>query len=247
MPSVTFTSPGDWDSWNKVGRNTDISPNWQTTVADAWPDDHNGDSGQVVNTLEPATTPFSLLGISAAPIDTGAIPVDATLDTFQIVFDWAIENTPDFATDATSTVGSSIGPTDAQPEGTSSGTYDETDTALNVIGSTDPADLYLNIYGWSYRGDYTGAFTGTITRRVAITNFAMTVAYTLSGPVVTDVSPTHGDKAGGTVVTLTGTGFTGKTVATFNGSSTALTVASDTSATCVAPAHAVGEVTVSVG
>jgi hypothetical protein len=77
--------------------------------------------------------------------------------------------------------------------------------------------------------------------------FFIAGTYTIGGAVVTDVSPTHGDKAGGTVVTLTGTGFTGATVATFNGSSTALTVSSDTSATCVAPAHAVGEVTVSVG
>lgn len=65
-------------------------------------------------------------------------------------------------------------------------------------------------------------------------------------PIVTDVTPTHGDVEGGTVVTLTGTGFTGTTTATFGNTTTVFTPSSDTSGTCVSPAHATGTVTVTV-
>lgn len=76
--------------------------------------------------------------------------------------------------------------------------------------------------------------------------FAIIGTYAASAPVVTDVSPSHGDAAGGTVVTLTGTGFTGMTTASFGATTTAFTPASDVSGTCVSPAHATGEVTVTV-
>lgn len=66
-------------------------------------------------------------------------------------------------------------------------------------------------------------------------------------PVVTNVDPTHGDAAGGTVVTLTGTGFTGATSVLFGGTvAPSFTVNSDTSIVCVSPPHAYGETTVTV-
>jgi len=75
-----------------------------------------------------------------------------------------------------------------------------------------------------------------------------TFTYTaVAAPVVTSVSPAFGPTAGGTTVTITGTGLTGATGATFDGvDGTDFTVVNDTTATVVTPAHAVGTVDVIV-
>ncbi|MEL0627543.1 IPT/TIG domain-containing protein [Salinibacterium amurskyense] len=66
-------------------------------------------------------------------------------------------------------------------------------------------------------------------------------------PTVSDLTPTEGPVAGGTEVTITGTGFTGSTGVTFDGDAgTAFTVVSDTEITVSSPAHAAGDVTVVV-
>jgi PKD repeat protein len=66
-------------------------------------------------------------------------------------------------------------------------------------------------------------------------------------PVITGISPATGTTNGGTLVTITGTGFTGATAITFGGTSaTSYTVNSDTQITATSPAHAVGAVTVVV-
>jgi hypothetical protein len=57
-------------------------------------------------------------------------------------------------------------------------------------------------------------------------------------PVITGVKPTSGPHAGGTVVTVTGTGFTGATQVLFgNTAGTHLTVVSSTTVTITSPAH----------
>lgn len=66
-------------------------------------------------------------------------------------------------------------------------------------------------------------------------------------PNITGVSPSLGDVAGGTVVTLTGTDFTGVTDVKFGGiSATSFTVDSDTQITATTPAHVAGDTTVQV-
>ncbi|GAB6900663.1 beta strand repeat-containing protein [Kineosporia succinea] len=66
-------------------------------------------------------------------------------------------------------------------------------------------------------------------------------------PVVNVVSPGSGPIAGGTVVTVTGTGFTGATSVSFGGTAaTGVSVSSDTRITVFAPAHAAGTVDVTV-
>jgi hypothetical protein len=66
-------------------------------------------------------------------------------------------------------------------------------------------------------------------------------------PVVTGVSPASGPVAGGTSVTITGTGFTGTTAVSFGGvAATNVVVNSATSITATSPAHAVGAVNVRV-
>ena len=56
-------------------------------------------------------------------------------------------------------------------------------------------------------------------------------------PTVTGISPTSGPVAGGTTVTITGTGFTGATAVMFGTTgATSYTVVSATSITAVSPA-----------
>ena len=63
----------------------------------------------------------------------------------------------------------------------------------------------------------------------------------------TSLSPTHGSIEGGTLVTLTGTVFTGSTGVKFDGiAATSVTVVNDTTITCRTPAHAAGTVDVQV-
>ncbi len=66
-------------------------------------------------------------------------------------------------------------------------------------------------------------------------------------PTVTQVNPDTGPTAGGTPVTVTGTGFTGATAAYFGaGLGSGLTVVSDTEITVTSPASAAGMVDVTV-
>jgi hypothetical protein len=68
-----------------------------------------------------------------------------------------------------------------------------------------------------------------------------------SAPAVTGVSPNTGSTAGGQVVAVTGTGFTGATGVTFGGAAaTAYTIYSDTSLSATAPAGSAGTVDVKV-
>lgn len=59
----------------------------------------------------------------------------------------------------------------------------------------------------------------------------------MAAPTVTSVSPTGGPSGGGSIVTITGTNFTGATAVTFGGLDAAsFTVDSATSITAIAPA-----------
>ncbi|MBH0130969.1 IPT/TIG domain-containing protein [Salinibacterium sp. NK8237] len=63
----------------------------------------------------------------------------------------------------------------------------------------------------------------------------------LASPSVSGLTPSSGPLAGGTVVTITGTGFTGATGVTFDGDAgTLFEVVSDTEITVTSPAHAAG-------
>ncbi len=72
--------------------------------------------------------------------------------------------------------------------------------------------------------------------------------YTYSNiAVVNLLQPSRGTTSGGTVVTLTGSNFTGATAVSFGGTpATTFTVNSDAQITAVAPAHAAGNVNVTV-
>jgi hypothetical protein len=89
-----------------------------------------------------------------------------------------------------------------------------------------------------------GAFNVFVTTPGGTSPYAAADVYTYSGallPVVTNLSPSSGPVAGGTSVTITGTGFTGATKVTFGGTAgTGLTVVSATSINVVSPAHSSG-------
>lgn len=69
----------------------------------------------------------------------------------------------------------------------------------------------------------------------------------IAPPVVADLEPTSGPETGGTVVTITGEGFTGATGVTFDGiPGTGFTVVSDTEIRVTTPAHAPATVPVVV-
>jgi hypothetical protein len=75
-----------------------------------------------------------------------------------------------------------------------------------------------------------------------------TNAYTYApAPTFTSIAPASGPNAGSTVVTITGSGFTGATSVTFGGTAaTAFTVNTDTQITATTPLHATGIVNVVV-
>lgn len=95
-----------------------------------------------------------------------------------------------------------------------------------------------------------GANTIAVSYTPTSTNFLSSTGTititTYPKPMVTGVSPATGTGGGGTVVTLTGTGFTGATGVTFDGvDATNLQVVSDTQLTVVTPAGS-GKVNVAV-
>jgi hypothetical protein len=71
-------------------------------------------------------------------------------------------------------------------------------------------------------------------------------SYTTTGPVITGLTPPSGSTAGGNTVIITGTGFTGTTQVTFDGTPAAFVLQSSTSISATAPAHAAGTVFVRV-
>jgi hypothetical protein len=69
----------------------------------------------------------------------------------------------------------------------------------------------------------------------------------VSGPTITSISRTTGPVAGGTKVTVTGTGFSTVTKATFGSTrATKWTIRSSTQIVITAPAHAAGRIGISV-
>ncbi len=80
-----------------------------------------------------------------------------------------------------------------------------------------------------------------------ISNIISGVLQYAAVPTFTSITPDNGDIAGGTSVTIAGTGFVSGATVKFDGiNATSISVASSTSITCVTPAHAAGVVQVSI-
>ena len=263
MPIKTWAhSGGDFQTRNvnvysSGSSNGGASPAWDAACA-AWvaTNNENGDTGTVNMAGDGgagAGVAFANMTVSMQFENDGSISSAETVNTVRLVFDWAITNGPMGTATAQSELTSFDPAPDSQGSGASTGTYDHSMDGV-TFGTPTMGDFFAAVgdpggaigVGLVYAASYTAGVFSAHNRRLAVSNLVWHIDYGASAPVVTDVSPSHGDLAGGTVVTLTGTGFTGTTTATFNGSTTTFTPSSDVSGTCVTPAHAVGDVTVSV-
>ena len=104
---------------------------------------------------------------------------------------------------------------------------------------TNYADGFPNVrvHSLAYGVTNGALYAGTLGRGV----------FALAGPAITSVSPSLGPPAGGTTVTVTGTGFMPGATLWFDGvAATGVTVVSDTTITGTTPAHAAGAVAVHV-
>jgi hypothetical protein len=129
-------------------------------------------------------------------------------------------------------------------------------THTGVVPQT-PAFAMINHWGTNSTG-WGGLATPNITRYMFVRSFSFIPLSQLNtnpppppsgtpAPTVSRVSPTSGMTAGGTPVTITGTGFlAGATVAFGTTAATSVTVASSTTITVTTPAHAAGAVNVVV-
>jgi large repetitive protein len=106
--------------------------------------------------------------------------------------------------------------------------------------------------GTHWSGSCTFAKAGTYVFFCTVHGSEMTETVTVNTaggtpPAVTKVKPTNGGAAGGTTVTITGTGFTGATAVKFGATSAAsFKVGSATSLTAVSPAETPGLVDITV-
>jgi hypothetical protein len=109
-----------------------------------------------------------------------------------------------------------------------------TDTSLTAIAPPQAAGT-VDITVWTPTGSSATSGSDQFTYSSA------------SAPTVTAVAPSSGSSAGGTVVTVTGIGFTGASAVTFGSTAaTSFTVLSDTVLTATAPAEAAATVDLTV-
>ena len=82
---------------------------------------------------------------------------------------------------------------------------------------------------------------------IAALTMAMAASASAASPTVTKVTPNSGSTAGGTIVTITGSSFTGATAVEFGSTNaTSFTVNSETTITAVSPAETAGKVDLTV-
>lgn len=95
------------------------------------------------------------------------------------------------------------------------------------------------------RGVYPGVVGVVVTVPAGFSHLSGSFTYSAAAPTLTGCTPAVGPIAGGTNVTLTGTGLGGTTGVTFGGTAaTNVVVLSNTTITCTVPAHAVGAVAI---
>lgn len=96
-------------------------------------------------------------------------------------------------------------------------------------------------------GSRTITATDTVTGTITGTSGPITVALTVPVPTFSGIAPATGPAAGGTTVTISGTGFTGARMVIFDGiDASSFTVDSATQITATTTAHAAGAVNVAV-
>jgi IPT/TIG domain len=114
---------------------------------------------------------------------------------------------------------------------------DQTPIAFSATGGTITPASVATISGVA-SSDFTSSTPGTASASVTLDNQTLSTPLTIQSlPTVTGLSPTSGPAAGGTLETITGTGFTGATVVAFGTTAaTGVTVVNDTTITATSPA-----------
>ena len=123
---------------------------------------------------------------------------------------------------------------------------DQIPIAFGATGGTIAPASVPTISGMA-SSDFTSSTPGTASASVTLDNQTLSTPITIqSPPTVTGLSPTSGPAAGGTSVTITGTGFTGATAVNFGTTAAeSFTVVDDTTIIAVSP-PATGAVNVTV-
>lgn len=121
-------------------------------------------------------------------------------------------------------------------EATGAYTYSPNDAAMNRVVENSQETFTIT--------SSVGALTGSGTLTVSITGAAET---TVSAPTISAISPSRGSNAGGTTVTVTGSGFTTAQFVRFGTTvGTSVTIVNDTTLTVVSPAKLAGSYNLTV-
>ncbi len=105
---------------------------------------------------------------------------------------------------------------------------------LNLNDTTVPYDGTIQI---GFHASIAGIYVFQLKDGTSVRIIQVTVTDVSAAPMVTSISPTSGPSAGGTTVTITGTGLTGATVVNFGGvRATGVTANSNTQITATSPA-----------
>src|SRR6185312_13814542 len=149
---------------------------------------------------------------------------------------------------------SSISPTSGTTSGGTAVTISGTgflSGATASIGGTAATNVNV-VSGTSITATTPAHVAGAVTVSVINSDtqsgsLASAYTYVNPAPTVTSISPNNGSAAGGTALTITGTGFlSGATVTIGGTAATGVNVVSSTSITAIAPAHAAGATNVVV-
>jgi hypothetical protein len=109
------------------------------------------------------------------------------------------------------------------------------DTTISVVSPPHAVGL-VNVWVTNHVGTSTNGSSSWFSYKVT----------TGPPPTVTGIAPNNGSTAGGTAVTITGSGFTGATLVRFGSTSAAYSVVNDSTITVTTPAHAAALVNVFV-
>ena len=157
--------------------------------------------------------------------------------SYTIVVNNVVVVQPPVVTAITPTSGGTAGGTTVTITGT--GFTDATDVDFGDVAATDfVVNSDTSISAMSPEGTGTVDVTVTTANGTSATSSAdqFTYATTQAPPVVVGISPTSGPPAGGTIVTIIGSGFSGTTEVDFDSVAAPFAVMSDTEMLAMAPA-----------
>ncbi len=198
----------------------------------------------------PAAPEMNVKGNSVTIVDGDSTPAladhtdfgNATIGVSTVVRTFTIENTGSLALNLTGT------PNKVVVGGTNAGDFSVTAVPTSPVAATSGTT--------TFQVTFTPGGGGLRTATLSIANddadenpynFSIQGTGVIPPPTVTSILPTNGPAAGGTAVTITGTGFTGATGLSIGGTAaTSVNVVNDTTITCTTPAGTAGTASVIV-